>query len=66
MRDITDGNLRTVIDTQIEMKSGELVVLGQSSKEFSGRPIFELEKEGEKLHVETVNVYYIISADVKK
>ena len=60
-----DWRDKTVINTQIEMKSGELVVLGQSSREFIGKPIFEPGKEGEK-HIEIVNVYYIISADMKK
>jgi len=59
------GDIRS-IQTNIETRSGELVVLGQSSQEFVNKPIFELKKEGEKWYVETVNVYYIISADVKK
>jgi hypothetical protein len=52
------------IKTDIETKSGELVVLGQSSQDFFGRPIFEQQKD--EKDVERVNVYYIISADVKK
>lgn len=59
------GNINSIA-TDIETKSGELVVLGQSSQGFLNRPIFEPSKEGEKTHFETVNVYYIISADVKK
>jgi hypothetical protein len=58
------GNINSIA-TDIETKSGELVVLGQSSQEFVNRPIFEPRKEGEKFQLETVNVYYIISADVK-
>lgn len=54
------------IKTDIETKSGELVVLGQSSQVFLNRPIFKPSKEGEKTHFEKLNVYYIISADVKK
>lgn len=50
--------------TQIEMKSGELIVLGQLSQEFD-IPVFEPAKEGEQ-HQEVVNVYYIISAAIKK
>ena len=59
------GNINT-IDTNIETRSGELVVLGQSSQGFVNRPIFEPKEEGTKRDVERVNVYYIISADVKK
>lgn len=52
------------IDTRIETKSGELVVLGQASQQFN-MPIFTPAEEG-KPHYETVSVYYIISATVKK
>ena len=56
------------ISTQIEIKSGELVVLGQASQEFRGVSIFNpiINEEAKKNHVELVNVYYIISATVKK
>lgn len=56
---------RGELDTKITVKSGELIVLGQLSQKFRGFPIFTPLKDGEK-HVETVNVYYIISADTKK
>lgn len=59
------GNIRS-IQTNIETRSGELVVLGQSSQVFPLMPIFEQNKDPEKMHFEKVNVYYIISADVKK
>ncbi len=59
------GNL-TAIQTNIETRNGELVVLGQSSQVLVGdRPIFEPEKEDTKKYFERVNVYYIISADMK-
>ena len=61
----TRGDINSIA-TDIETKSGEMVLLGQSSQEFLQRPIFEPRKEGEKRHFEKVNVYYIISADVKK
>jgi hypothetical protein len=61
-----EGTRESGIRTNIETKSGELVVLGQSSQEFVNIPVFEPKKEGETPHVEKVNVYYIISADVKK
>ncbi|MFC1495168.1 hypothetical protein ACFL6W_07805 [Thermodesulfobacteriota bacterium] len=56
---------RSIIETELETRSGELVVLGQLSQEFYGRPIFEHAKDVKK-HTELVNVYYIISARVKK
>lgn len=59
------GNI-LAIQTNIETRRGELVVLGQSSQVLVGdRPIFEPEKEDTKKYFERVNVYYIISADVK-
>jgi hypothetical protein len=50
------------IDTQIETRNGELVVLGQLSQRVYGKPVFEPEEKGHEL----VNVYYIISAVLKK
>lgn len=73
-------DMKNNINTQIEIKNGELVVLGQVSQEFKGISIFNpIKDEEEKItkvpsgrtyvdnrHVEMVNVYYIISAAVKK
>ena len=56
---------RGQIDTQIETQSGELVVLAQLSQEFKDMPIFTPAEEGKK-HYETVSVFYIIAASVKK
>ena len=56
------------INTQIETRSGELVVLGQTSQEFFGLSIFQPPKEDLIKNAqarEIVNVYYIISAAVK-
>ena len=55
---------RYSINTQIETQSGKLVVLGQVSQGFN-MPIFTTAEEG-KPHYETVSVFYIISASVKK
>lgn len=52
------------IGTEIEIQSGKLVVLGKVSQEFN-IPIFSHAEEG-KPHFETVSVFYIISAAVKK
>ena len=66
LKGTTEGIIESSIRTNIETRGGELVVLGQSSQEFINRPIFEQKKEGEKRHVETVNVYYILSAKERR
>jgi hypothetical protein len=53
------------IETQIATRSGEIVVLGQLSQEFINKPIFETKKVGDD-QVEEVDVYYIITTELKK
>jgi hypothetical protein len=52
------------IDTQIVTRSGEIVILGQLSQEFN-KPVFESKKAGDD-QVEVVDVYYIITTELKK
>jgi hypothetical protein len=52
------------IDTQIVTRSGEIVILGQLSQEFN-KAVFESKKAGGD-QVEVVDVYYIITTELKK
>lgn len=55
----TRGSINTVIET----KSGEFVVIGQLSQEFKPSPFGT--KKGEEEKIELMNVFYILSAVVK-
>lgn len=63
---LENSNYKTfgIVETQIETRSGELVVLAQESQPFQGLSIFETQKEGEK-KIEIVSVYYIVTATIK-